>query len=179
MRQIRFPAPLSPPKGRRAFSPQRACTWGTVIAAITLVIIFGQYAQLQAQTGKTKAPDVTGYYQFRRNDTLAILDEHGNLLGHVDFFEPSGAPGPVLSYNITHGWIKGRHLEFKTQRIYGKRYHFSGALERGAGKAPGDYDYFQLAGNLETITESPATGKVKVDSCHTVFKSLAQEQGGS
>lgn len=179
MHRTKFLGLLNPAAGRSASSLQRAGTWGAVAVAILLGITFGQYAQLKAQTGKVTAADVTGYYQFQASDTLAILDVHGKLQGHVDIFEPNDAPKPVLSYNITHGWIKGNRLEFTTQKVYGKRYRFSGAVERGAGKAPGDYDYFQLAGNLKTIVDNPATGKIKVDSCHAVFRLLAQDEGGS
>lgn len=179
MRLRKYQTLLNPAGGRRVLSFKRACTWGVVAAAITLTIIFGQHVQLKAQSEKTKPPDVTGYYQFTISDTLAILDNHGSLQGHLDIFQPNEVPKPMVSYNITQGSISKNHLEFRTQEIYGKRYLFSGIVKHGAGKARGDYDYLQLAGSLETITANPAPGKKKVASCHAIFRSLAQELEGS
>lgn len=158
---------------------RRTAALAATAGMIALAMVLGQHAKLQAQTSKPKTANITGYYQFSFGDTLAILDEHGNIEGHVDVFQPQEKPKPVLSYNITAGSVSRNHLEFKTQELYGKHYHFSGTVERGAGKDPGDYDYLRLAGNLETITGNSATGKKKVDRQHIVFKSLPQDVAGS
>lgn len=161
------------------FSWRRASALGVVVGMIVLAMVFGQGTKLDAQSVKPKTSNITGYYQFSFGDTLALLDQHGNIEGHVDVFQPQEKPKPVLSYNITAGSVRRNHLEFQTQEIYGKHYHFSGKVERGVGKEPGDYDYLRLAGNLEMITSNSATGKTKVDRQHIVFKSLPQDVAGS
>lgn len=167
------------PTTARIFSFRRGWIWGVIATAVVLAMIFGQRAQLEALGVNPKTSDITGYYQFTIGDTLAILDQHGNLQGHFDVFQPHEVPKPVLSYSITRGSVRKNHLEFKTEGIYGKHYRFSGTVERGVGKDPGDYDYIQLAGTLEKITDNSAAGKREVDSHHVVFKSLAQDREGS
>lgn len=165
--------------GPRIYSWRRASVLGAAAGMIALAMVFGQRTKLDAQSVKPRTSNITGYYQFSFGDTLALLDEHGNLKGHVDVFQPQEKPKPVLSFNITAGSVSRDHLEFKTEEIYGKQYHFSGKVERGVGKEPGDYDYLQLAGNLEMITNNSATGKKKVDRQRIVFKSLPQDVAGS
>lgn len=171
---------LKHPTNRRTFPFRRMGTWGAIAAAIVLVMIFGHHARFDASTLYPQGrSDITGYYQFNIADTLAILDEHGNLQGYFDVFQLHGEPKPELNYNITRGFDRKNHLEFETQAIYGKSYRFSGTVERGVGKEPGDYDYLQLSGTLERITSNSVPGKREVDSRHVVFKSLPQDRGGS
>ncbi len=146
---------------------------------IALTLNFGLPTGLNAQTATPKSTNITGYYQFGLGDTLALLDQHGSLEGHVDVFQFSETPKPLLSYNITAGSVSRNHLEFKTQKVYGKLYRFSGTVKRGAGKKPGDYDYLELAGNLKTVTDPSPSGKRKVEQRHIVFKSLRQDVAGS
>lgn len=149
------------------------------LGMLVLAVAIGQPARIEGRSAKSKDFNITGYYQFSFGNTLAILDRHGNLEGHYDVFQIKEVPKPVLTYNISAGSLVRNHMEFKTEEVYGKHYRFSGTVERGTGKDPGDYDYFQLAGNLVTVTRDSATGKMKVEKRHIVFKSLSQDQSGS
>lgn len=177
MRVSTFPPLLAGP-ATQGFRPFRACIFVAAAAVVALAMAFGQHATLEAQSAKTRTPDITGYYQFGFGDTLAILDEHGKVEGHVDVFQLQERPKPVLSYNITAGSVSRNHLEFETDENEGKSYRFSGRVERGSGKERGDFDYLRLAGNLESISRR-ATGKEKVVRHHIIFKSLAQDNEGS
>lgn len=164
-----------------ALKPSFGKAWLYCAAAgmLALVVAIGRPAKIEGRTAKSKNFNITGYYQLGFGNTLAILDEHGNLEGHYDVFQVQEVPKPVLTYNISTGSLVRNHMEFKTDEVYGKHYRFSGTVERGTGKDPGDYDYFQLAGNLVTVTRDSTTGKMKVEKHHIVFKSLSQDQSGS
>lgn len=170
---------FNPGAATAALSFRYAQILGAVAGIVALAIVLGPHPRLEAQTAKSKAVNITGYYQFGMGDTLAILENHGSLQGHVDVFIPQEKPKPVLSYNITSGSVNRNQLEFKTQEVYGKHYRFSGKVKRGVGKDPGDYDYLELAGNLETISTKPSAGKQKIAQRHIVFKSLPQDNSGS
>ncbi len=168
-----------PGAARAAFSFRCARILAIAAGMVALAMILGPRPGLEAQTAKSRTVNITGYYGFGLGNTLALLDQHGSLQGHVDVFVPLQKPTPVLSYNITAGSVNRNQLEFQTQEVDGKRYRFSGKVERGAGKEPDDYDYLELAGNLETITSKSSAGNRKIDRRHIVFKSLAQDNAGS
>jgi hypothetical protein len=128
-------------------------------------------AACMAQTAGSAVPDMTGRYEFLTpENTLAILQEGATLKGYIDVWQGENASDTIFSYNITIGSRRGDHVEFKTQRIHEKYYRFSGTVERGKGKAPGDADYLQLTGELQTITNNSVTNQKQIERRQVVFK---------
>jgi hypothetical protein len=146
-------------------------------AVLALCVIGCAAARLRAQTAKADISDITGEYEFLNPDnTLAILDEDGELKGYVDVFQGENESDALLSYTITIGSRKDDQVEFRTQKIHEKYYRFSGTADRGPGKAPGDPGYLQLSGELQTITDNSVTGKEKVERESVIFKSKGRTQ---
>ncbi|MGH9353193.1 MAG: hypothetical protein ACRD2G_13705 [Terriglobia bacterium] len=154
-----------------------------LIVAVPFIASGGQQAQpaqeaQPVQRAATNVPRMTGRYHFLGpEDALSILQEEGLLKGYIDVFEGDSESDDVLSYQITIGSRKGDHVEFKTRTIHEKYYRFNGTVERGAGKKPGDPDYLQLDGELQTITLNSVTGEQKAVKQQVVLKSIPRGEG--
>jgi hypothetical protein len=121
--------------------------------------------------------DITGQYHFLSpQDTLALLDEEGQLKGYLDVFQEGEESDSVLSYQVTLGEHKNDRVEFKTSKIHQKYYRFIGTVRRGAGRNEGDPDYLQLVGNLKTITVKGETGAETVREKTVVLKSMSKNE---
>jgi hypothetical protein len=134
--------------------------------------------RLAAQTGSPLARVMTGRYHFLGpEDELAILQEETMLKGFIDVYQGENESDAILSYPITTGTRTGNHVEFTTRAIHEKYYRFTGSVEPGKGKKPGDPDYLQLVGVLETSTSNSVTGKSEVTRQNVVFKSMGRGEG--
>lgn len=143
---------------------------------VVLLFAFVLPAQLPAQTAE--APSMTGRYHFLGpEDTLAVLQEEDVLKGYIDVFQGEDESDALLSYPITIGSRKGNHVEFRTRKIHEKYYRFTGTVERGSGRRPGDPDFLRLAGELDTVASNSVTGEQKTDRKQVVFKSMGKNEG--
>lgn len=145
---------------------------------IALIIAFSLSAQvLHAQGNSTAIDDITGKYHFISNDdTLAILDEEGKLKGYVEVTQPADESTDVLTFNLTEGTRDKDRVKFRTERIHGKFYRFSGTAARGKGRDEKDPDYFELKGALETVTVNSDTNKEAVQSTQVTLKSIGKNE---
>ncbi len=151
------------------------CALQLAVMVISIGVIFCPAAKPQSQAAKPAVSDITGQYDFLTpENTLAILDEDGMLKGYIDVFQGDEESDALLSYQITIGSRKADQVAFRTQKIHEKYYRFSGTAQRGTGKAPGDSDYLQLTGELQTITENSVTEKQTIDRQKVVFKSKSR-----
>ena len=127
------------------------------LAVLTVVLITGSV--LKAQDETQPIDDMTAKYHFlSADDTLAILDEEGRLKGYIEVAQPEEESDDVLSYDIVEGSRKKTHVEFRTNRIHGRFYRFSGTVERGKGHEEKDPDYLHLIGDLEIVTVNGPVG---------------------
>ena len=134
--------------------------------------------KLLGQSASQLAPVMTGRYHFLGpEDELAILQEETMLKGFIDVFQGENESDAILSYQIVSGSRNGNQAVFTTRAIHEKHYHFIGAVEPGKGRKPGDPDYLQLVGVLETDTFNSVTGKNEVARQNVVFKSMGKEEG--
>lgn len=130
-----------------------------------------------ARNASSTVPDMTGRYDFLNSqNTLALLQEDTELRGYIDVWQGAHASDTIFSYNLTIGSRHGNRVIFRTQRIHEKYYRFTGIVQRGKGKSPGDADYLELVGELQTITDNSVTGKPKIISQHVVFKEKSRSQ---
>ncbi|MGH9344359.1 MAG: hypothetical protein ACRD19_11430 [Terriglobia bacterium] len=144
---------------------------------LLLLAILAAVPTIEAQATPT-VPRMTGRYHFLGSeDSLSILQEEDLLKGYIDVFEGETESDDVLSYPITIGSRKGDHVEFKTRAIHEMFFRFDGTVERGAGKKPGDPDYLQLDGELQTITLNSVTGEQKTVKQQVVLKSIPRGEG--
>ena len=121
--------------------------------------------------------DITGIYQFLgANDTLALLEEEGQLKGYVDVVQGDEESDAVLSYPISIGSRRKDQVEFKTRRIQQKYFRFTGTAQHGSGREEANPDFLRLVGKLEIITVKAETGEEVSQQMHVVFKSLGREK---
>jgi hypothetical protein len=162
-------APSRFPRGYRISKPL-ACL--AVLAALMFPT-----RHLQAQEGGPPIDDITAKYHFLTpDDTLAILDEEGRLKGYIEAAQPEEESDDFLNYDIVDGSRTKNHVEFRTNRIHGKFFRFSGTVERGKGHEDKDADYFHLTGNLEIVTVQADTGKETVQVVRVTFKSIGKSE---
>ncbi len=145
------------------------------LAVLTVVLLTG--GVLKAQDETQTIDDMTAKYHFlSAEDTLAILDEEGRLKGYIEVAQPEEESDDILSFDILEGSRKKTHVEFRTNRIHGKFYRFSGTVERGKGHVEKDPDYFRLIGDLDIVTVNADTGKEAVQTVRVTFKSIGKSE---
>src|SRR5208283_5408966 len=157
---------------------RRACTFSKSIAclAVLAAIVFPSRS-LKAQAETQPVDDMTAKYHFlSADDTLAILDEEGRLKGYIEVAQPEEESDDILSFDILEGSRKKTHVEFRTNRIHGKFYRFSGTVERGKGHVEKDPDYFRLTGDLDIVTVNADTGKEAVQTVRVTLKSIGKSE---
>jgi hypothetical protein len=135
------------------------------------------HAQDENQNQNESVQDMTAKYHFlTADDTLAILDEEGRLKGYIEVAQPEEESDDILSYDIVAGTRKKNHVEFRTNRIHGKYYRFTGTVERGKGHEDKDPDYFHLTGDVDIVTVNADTGKEGVRTVRVTLKSFGKSE---
>ncbi len=131
-----------------------------------------------SQAAAEEIEDITGKYHFLSpQDTLALLEEEDKLKGWLDVFQQEEESDTVLSYEVTRGWRKKDHVEFKTSKIHQKYYRFSGTVQRGTGRKEGDADYLRLVGELEIVSSKGQNAEETVEKKAVVLKSMSKAEG--
>ncbi len=144
--------------------------------AVLAAVMFSA-CRLRAQDETPPIDDMTAKYHFiSADDTLAILDEEGRLKGYIEVAQPEEESDDILSYDILEGSRKKNHVEFRTNRIHGKLYRFSGTVERGKGHEEKDADYFRLTGDLEIVTVKAEAGKETIQTMRVTLKSIGKSE---
>jgi len=146
--------------------------WPAVVVAVLLP---GNV--LKAQEEPQAVDDMTAKYHFlSADDTLAILEEEGRLKGYVEVAQPEEESDDVLTFDIVEGSRKKSRVEFRTNKIHGKFYRFSGTVGRGKGHEQKDPDYFQLTGDLDIVTVNAETGAEKARTVRVILKSFGKSE---
>src|SRR5579875_162277 len=146
--------------------------WFNLAAIAAVIAALGICSVLRAQPSGSEISDITGDYEFLQPyNTLAILQEDTMLKGYIDVLQGQSESDAILSYPIVNGDRKGNRVEFTTRKIHEIYYHFSGTVRRGSGKKPGEPDYLELVGELQTIQNNSVTNQQTVERRQVVFKS--------
>lgn len=156
----------------RGFGFSNPAVW---LAVLAVVLLAG--STLNAQEEAQTIDDMTARYHFlSAEDTLAILDEEGRLKGYIEVSQPEEESDDILSYDIVEGSRDKTHVKFRTNKIHGKFYRFSGEVERGKGHQAKDPDYFRLIGDLDIVTVNADTGKEAVQTVRVTLKSFGKSE---
>jgi hypothetical protein len=170
-----------------AESGQRCTAAGHwILAALAVGVLFAANAIKAQEEGQT-VDDMTANYHFlSADDTLAILDEEGKLKGYIEVTQPENESDDVLNYDLVDGTRTKNHVQFRTNRIHGRYYRFSGTVERGKGHEEKDSDYLRLVGDLDTVSVKSDTGDVErgkaestketVQTTRVVLKSIGKSE---
>jgi hypothetical protein len=132
-----------------------------------------------AKPGTTTAgPAYSGMYAFLKEGELVQLtvEDAGHVTGFISRFgEGESDKGEFLDQFFKTGKIEENRLSFTTEIVHGVGFDFTGTVERGEGKNPGDEGYFVLKGTL-TETASDASKKVTSHSQEVVFKMFPRDE---
>lgn len=163
-----LPADDFSPRGRR-----HLLVSGLAAFAALLLVAAG----IRAQEESEPVEDMTAKYHFiSADDTLAILDEEGKLKGYIEVAQPDEESDDVLTYDIMDGSRDKSHVKFRTNKIHGKYYRFTGTVERGKGHEEKDPDYLRLTGDLDIVTVNSDTGKESVQTVRLNSKSFGRSE---
>ena len=150
----------------------RPVAWLVILAAVLF-----SARPTPAQNEQLPIDDITAKYHFlAADDTLAVLDQEGRLKGYIEVTQPAEESDDILTYDLVEGSRQKNHVEFRTNRIHGKYYRFSGTAKRGQGHEEKDPDYLQLAGSLDVVTVDAETGKESVLVMRMTFRSIGKAE---
>ncbi len=103
------------------------------------------------------------------------VEEQERVSGFVSRYEDEdNEKGPFVDQFFKSAKLDGNRLTFTTKTVHAVWFDFSGTVERGEGKNPGDEAYYVLKG---TLTENSAAADQKATSRnHEVeFKMFPQD----
>ena len=125
------------------------------------------------------ANDYSGMYSFLQDGEFVQLtiEDAGRVTGFISRYgDLESDRGAFLDHFFKPGKLDGKKLTFTTETVHGVWYEFTGTIEHGTGKNPGDEAYYQLKGTL-TQHSTDADKKNLSKSREVSFKSFPQDLG--
>ena len=123
----------------------------------------------------------SGMYTFLKEGEFVqiTVEDAGRVTGFVSRYgNGESDKGAFLDQFFKNGQLDGTKLTFTTEIVHGVSFEFTGSVERGEGKKPGDEAYFVLKGTL-TEKSTDVNKKVTVHSRDVVFKMFPEEASSS
>ena len=133
--------------------------------------------QAETKTG----PEYSGMYTFLKEGEFVqiTVEDAGRVTGFISRYGSGESDkGAFLDQFFKTGKLDGNKLTFTTEIVHGVSFDFTGSVERGEGKNPGDEAYFVLKGTL-TEKSTDVNKKVTAQSRDVVFKMFPQEASSS
>jgi hypothetical protein len=149
------------------------------LAIVFTVLLAASFlaAQNTPSPSAQTAPDYSGMYAFLQEGEFIQLtvEDEGQITGFISRYGDSEADhGAFIDHFIKQGKLAGKKLSFSTEAMKGVWYDFKGVVERGAGKNPGEENYYILKGVL-TRHDVAADNKSTAKSQEVAFKSFPQD----
>jgi hypothetical protein len=122
-------------------------------------------------------PSYSGMYTFRKEGEFVqiTVEDGGHVSGFISRFgDGESDKGAFLDQFFKSGKLEGNKLIFTTEIVHGVAFDFTGSVEHGEGKNPGDEAYYVLKGTL-TENISDVNKKVTSHSQEVLFKMFPQE----
>jgi hypothetical protein len=118
------------------------------------------------------------YSFLKEGEFVQVTVEDGvRLTGFVSRYgDGESDKGAFLDQFFRTGKLEGNKLSFTTETVHGVWFDFTGMVERGEGKNPGDEAYYVLKGTL-TQNSTDVNKKVSSHSYNVLFKMFPQEAG--
>lgn len=145
---------------------------------LLMPLLFGQ--ESPAATQKPSA-DYSGMYSFLRDGEFVqiTVEDGGNVTGFVSRYgDLESDKDAFLDHFFKEGKLNGNKLTFTTETVHGVWFDFSGTVNRGSGKQPGDESYYILNGTLTEHT-TDADKKIGSRSREVGFKSFPQDMSAA
>lgn len=152
------------------------------LQSAVILLLLTALAAGQSQPPKDNPPPaasgISGMYTFLRDGEFVQIDVDGDKVdGFISRYgDRDSDRGTFLDHMIKTGTLDGKKLHFDTRAVHGVSFEFTGTVERGEGKAPGDEAYYVLKGTLKQITED-ADHKPTAKERAVEFKSFPADAG--
>jgi hypothetical protein len=146
------------------------------IATLFLTLAAAGLAQSAANAEPQFGGEITGLYSFvREGEFVQIEVNEGKVTGLVSRFkdEDPEKAGFVDQF-FDQAKLEGARLSFRTKAADGVWFEFSGVVERGPAKTPGDEGYWNVRGTL-TEHRTSSDGKPIEKTHELTLKSFPQE----
>jgi hypothetical protein len=146
------------------------------VVSLSAILLTSQTAP-PSQTPTKPADDYSGMYSFLQDGEFVqvTVEDQGRVTGFVSRYgDLESDRGEFLDQFFKQGKLDGSKLTFTTETVHGVWYEFKGAVERGAGKNPGDEAYYVLKGTL-TQYSTDANKKTSSRLREVAFKSFPQD----
>jgi hypothetical protein len=133
--------------------------------------------QADTKTG----PEYSGMYTFLKEGEFVqiTVEDAGRVTGFISRYGTGDSDkGAFLDQFFKTGKLDGNKLSFTTEIVHGISFDFTGSVERGEGKNPGDEAYFVLKGTLTEKT-TDVNKKVTANSREVVFKMFPEAASSS
>ena len=141
----------------------------------------GQNAAPPAPAAPRNDQQYSGMYTFLKEGEFVqiTVEDAGRVTGFVSRYgDGESDKGAFLDQFFKTGKLDGNKLTFTTEIVHGVSFDFTGSVERGEGKNPGDEAYFVLKGSL-TEKSTDVNKKVTAHSRDVVFKMFPEEASSS
>ena len=118
-------------------------------------------------------------YTFLRDGEFVQLtiEDQGHVTGFVSRYgDLESDRGAFLDQFFKTAKLDGNKLSFTTETVHGVWYEFTGTVERGEGKNPGDEAYYVLNGTL-TQYSTDNNKKATSQSRKVQLKAFPQDLG--
>jgi len=141
----------------------------------------GQKPSEPPQADTKTGPEYSGMYTFLKEGEFVqiTVEDAGRVTGFISRYGSGESDkGAFLDQFFKTGKLDGNKLTFTTEIVHGVSFEFTGSVERGEGKNPGDEAYFVLKGTL-TEKSTDVNKRVTAQSRDVVFKMFPQEASSS
>jgi len=136
----------------------------------------------QAPTAPPKAEagndqQYSGMYTFLKEGEFVqvTVEDAGSVTGFVSRYgDGDSDKDAFLDQFFKTGKLDGNKLTFTTEIVHGVSFDFSGSVERGEGKNPGDEAYYVLKGTL-TEKSTDVNKKVTSHQQDVIFRMFPQD----
>jgi len=164
--------------------PTRSQQFVVVLLALWVFVAMAATAQEPPAQEKPTPPPVahpgqeySGMYSFLQEGEFVqvTVEEAGRVTGFVSRFgDLDSDKGAFLDHFFKNGTLHDNKLSFTTEMVHGKSFEFTGTIERGEGKKPGDEAYFVIRGKL-TENSTDSNKKVSARSRDVAFKAFPRD----
>jgi hypothetical protein len=116
--------------------------------------------------------EYSGIYSFLKDGEFVqiTVEDGGRVTGFVSRYgDGESDKGAFLDQYFRSGKLDGNKLSFTTEAVHAVWFEFTGTVDRGEGKNPGDEAYYVLQGTL-TDNSTDAEKKVTSHSHPAVFR---------
>lgn len=118
--------------------------------------------------------EYSGMYTFLKEGEFVqvTVEDAGRVTGFVSRYgDLESDNGAFLDQFFKTGKLDGNTLTFTTEVVHGTTFEFTGTIERGEGKKPGDEAYYVIKGTLKE-SRTDANKKISSKSREVTFKAF-------